>query len=242
MIPPASDWPTHGNSDLSGTTQLWYGLDNEEAFNQNCNNPHTYNKLKELGWLDSKINYTFNQQGFRSIEFDTDLTAGMAVGCSFTQGVGLPIEQTWPSIISQLISYPIWNLGVGGSSMDTAFRLVDYWLPILKPKFVLIACPSNTRIEICTEDGIFKNYLPNVGTPTTFYKEWIMNTANGEINFRKNLLAITAICNQHNTPLITLNVQDNFCFDHGARDLAHPSAISQTNFANKIIQKLKEVL
>jgi hypothetical protein len=216
-------------------------MDSEERFKQHCANPQKFQKLKELGWIDKQFDYRFNQQGFRSIEFDSVKSAGMAFGCSYTEGVGLPIENVWPSIVSKNLDYPIWNLGVGGSSMDTVFRLAEYWIPALKPKFVLIAGPLDSRIEICNADGEFVTYIPSDKIPR-FYKEWIMNSINGQLNFKKNLLAITEICNRYNIPVIALEVENNLDTDNSSRDLSHSGTKIHMEYANKILEKLKGII
>ena len=233
--------PFHKDASLANTTQMWFGMDSEKRFKQHCSNPQQFQILKELGWIDKQFDYKFNQQGFRSIEFDSVQSAGMAFGCSYTQGIGLPIEDVWPSIVSKNLDYPIWNLGVAGSSMDTVFRLAEYWIPALKPKFVLIAGPFDSRIEICNADGKFVNYMPSHNIPL-FYKEWIMNSVNGQLNFKKNLLAITAICDRFNIPVIALEVENNLDMDRNSRELGHSGVAVHIKYANKILEKLKGII
>lgn len=255
MIPPAVEWPVHRDSKDSNLTKSWHGSDSEAAFVKHYHNPHTRQILNKLGWTEDSIIYELNEQGFRSIPFDPTLSAGMALGCSMTQGEGLLIEQTWPSVVSQKINQPIYNLGVGGCSMDTMFRLAEYWIPVLKPKFVLLAGTFAHRTELCCDDGTFINLSPFTDSwlwqvldqPTEtlcrdFYKAWIMNTQNGEINYRKNLLAIRAVCNQFSIPLIDLNVQYNMSRDNAARDLQHPGPLKQIEFAEKMLEKMKGIV
>ena len=238
-----TEWPQHKNSHLANTTHLWYGTDSEESFASHCSDPITYKQLADLGYLDTKITYTYNEQGFRSIKFDKTISAGLALGCSFTQGVGLSEEQVWPSIVSKQLNCPVWNLGVGSNSMDTVFRLADYWVPILNPKFVLVACPAANRIEFYNSNGEFINVLPgDSSNHLNYYKEWILTPINARLNFKKNLLAITTICNQHNIPLVALSIDNDFSFDKQARDLAHSGPVAQTKFANKMIKGLNNIL
>jgi len=238
MIPPSSEWPKHLNTQFANTTKLWNTSDSEQEFNSNLLDEHKRNQLANLGWLETKIIYKFNQQGFRTSEFDTKLSAGLAIGCSFTQGIGVLQKDTWPEILSRKLNFPIWNLGVGGCSMDTVFRLLEYWLPVLTPRFVFLACPPRYRLEVIDSNGDFGNFSP--GRPDhLIYKQWITNDANIELNFRKNLLAITALCNQYGIPLISLTVDKDFEHDHSARDLSHPGSKSHDKFADKMIQKLE---
>jgi hypothetical protein len=239
MIPPATEWPRHRNSHLANTTQLWYGMDSQKTFNQNCNDNKKLKILKNLGYLDNPITYTFNSQGFRSVEFDVATSVGMAIGCSFTQGVGVANYQAWPAVASKKLACPIYNLGVGAASMDTVFRLINYWLPILKPKFLLVACPSMNRMEFFEPNGQIIDNLP--GHPgQSFYKKWLMNPNNAKFSFTKNLLAITALCLQNNVAMADLTVDNDFVSDCKARDLCHPGSDAHEIFADAIIQKLEK--
>ena len=77
----------------------------------------------------------------RDEEFD-DRPAGIALGCSYTEGVGVPEHTTWGNGLGRMLGMHMWNLGVGGGSLDTVFRVLEYWLPKLTPKFVAICIPS----------------------------------------------------------------------------------------------------
>jgi hypothetical protein len=73
------------------------------------------------------------------------------------------------------------------------------------------------------------------------YKEWITHDANSDLNFKKNLLAITSLCNQHSIPLHELRVGKDLIYDCKARDLMHPGAQAHYDFADKMIQKLERI-
>lgn len=240
MIPLAHTWPQHRNSRYANETHLWSITDDEDTFKRHCANPNTYKKLDSLGWLTTEIIYRYNEQGFRSIDFNTNLSAGLALGCSFTQGIGLLEKQVWPSVVSKQLNYPIWNLGVGGCSMDTVFRLADYWLPILKPKFVLLACPPKSRVELHQLHNSITSFVPgnNTNEHSDFYKQWLLSPINAEINFKKNLLAIEAVCIQNDVPLVNLAIDTDFLFDRKGRDLMHSGPEAHIDFANKMIEKL----
>lgn len=234
--------PPHRNLSLANTRQVWQTPDTKELYKQNIANPQTRAQLDQLGWIDREIIYDFNSHGFRSIEFGSVTSAGLALGCSHTEGVGSPLEDVWVSMVSQDIQQPIYNLGVGGASMDTLFRLADYWIPELKPAFVLVACTYSHRIELVNENGEFNTYLPTTKPLPLFYQEWALNTANGQLNFRKNLLAIQYICSQHNIPIVAIPMQGNFTHDRLARDLIHCSRRAHRELADKFIAQLKDLI
>jgi hypothetical protein len=131
----------HGNWDLRSQTVNWSGSDHQNEFNKNCTNPDKFAKLVTLGFdSPESISYTYNQHGFRSPEFD-QRPCGIALGCSFTEGVGIPVQHTWPSKLSKMLDVHVWNLGTGGSSIDTAFTFLEYYIDLLDPQFVTICVP-----------------------------------------------------------------------------------------------------
>ena len=113
----------------------WLPMDSEELYLNNLKNPAQYELLKTHNWIDSNFTYKFNANGFRCNEFTSDPTI-MFIGCSHTIGIGLPEDNTWPSIVSKKLNMACANLGQGGGSADTAFRLCHGWIDQIKPKIV----------------------------------------------------------------------------------------------------------
>jgi hypothetical protein len=233
---------------FANKTIKWAGSDTRELFEQNIKNPKTYEKLKLYGWLDTDcISYKYNKYGFRSDEFD-DRPAGLALGCSHTEGIGIPEQNTWPSVLSKLLGIHIWNLGVGGVSLDTVFRLLDYWLPKLSPKFVTICIPNIARTELFQSSD-----LVNFGPWSTsskkeeefYYRKWIDSGINLIQLRRKNLLAIQQLCHSANVKLIMLDsylilkTSDNdITPDNTARDLKHFGVQNHMYFAQQVYTAL----
>ena len=99
----------HSNYIYKGKTQYWKGTDSKALFDQNCSNPEKKEMLQRLGWLDTDtISYVYNSFGFRDEEFDGRVN-GIALGCSQTEGIGLPEFYTWPRVLSRLTDTYIWN-------------------------------------------------------------------------------------------------------------------------------------
>jgi hypothetical protein len=231
--------PQHRNSHQSGKTVYWSGSDTLDQFQTNCKSSVTKELLTNLGFSDTNIIYKYNCYGFRDEEFDYR-PGGMAFGCSLTEGVGLPVDDIWPRVLSKLTNTWVWNFGVGGSSLDTVFRLLDFWLPYFTPEFIAICVPSSGRVEIF-----------NHGNPTTlvpqsqiddnmvknFYKLWTSSDDNMDITRRKNLLAIEKLCNDRNIQLVALDCSD-LIVDTNARDLIHTGITGHREFAKKIKEKL----
>ena len=231
--------PEHRNSRRAGKTINWAGSDTLDQFQTNCKNNITKELLTSLEFSETSITYKYNCYGFRDEEFDRR-SCGLAFGCSHTEGVGLPVDDTWPRVLGKLTNTWVWNLGVGASSLDTVFRLLDFWLPYFTPKFIAICVPSFSRVEIFNHGNpatlvprsqIDDNMLEN------FYKLWISSKENMDIARRKNLLAIEKLCNDRNIQLVALDCLE-LIVDANARDLIHTGAIGHREFAKKIKEKL----
>ena len=126
--------------------------------------------LKTLGlktYGPDDIEYKFNSYGTRSEEFENiDTLRILNVGCSFTEGVGLPLEHIWCSILIRLISetigkeLPLFNLSVHGGSADLLTRLTyNVVRQGFKPDLVIMLLPSLLRNElVITGQGYSKTF------------------------------------------------------------------------------------
>jgi hypothetical protein len=151
------------------------------------------------------------------------------LGCSYTIGIGLPVQYTWPTLVAQELGLACYNLGLGGGSMDSMYRIGSYWIEKLNPKLVIALEPPSVRYELLPygnisihEQQIFEN---------TIFTDLFRNEQNYELNKQKNTTALKTF---HNNMYIIDNSSDWFMNNHvdTARDLVHPGI--QTN------QRLKE--
>ena len=60
----------HNYSRVAGRTLHWDTSDNQEQYLKNIQSSEAYQRLVELGFLDTQIDYTYNNYGFRTAEFD----------------------------------------------------------------------------------------------------------------------------------------------------------------------------
>lgn len=236
--------PVHLNSRHAGATKTWHGSDTEHFFKKNTQDPAKLAYLEQMGWSDpTVINYKFNSHGFRCDEFkETDNF--IAIGCSYTQGIGLPLELTWPALLAQKVGLTPYNLGIGGTGADTCFRLLDYYLPLLKPKFIVFLCPPEARVEILL-NGEADVFLPeSMSTrynPNDFYlSNWFAHTDNYKNNRRKNILACKYLAHQHNTKILVSLVDEwPVPVEVGfARDFLHSGPVAQELFVEKTLGML----
>jgi hypothetical protein len=231
--------PEHYNSNMAGQREFWNGLDTSELYQKNLK--ERYEDLKQNGWIDKEIVYQFNSHGFRADEFDDSQNSVLSLGCSHTFGVGCNYENTWSYLISSALNCKNFNLAVGGSSNDTAFRLASYWIPKLKPKIVIFLSTEPTRFELHLADGDIENFSVWIKSDMQdqLYKHWMSNNMNSKFNFLKNYLAIKQICEDLGIKFFH-EKYDNFKYFYIdlARDLQHFGAKTNQKFANKVLASL----
>jgi hypothetical protein len=205
-------------------------------------------QLEKYGFLDDNhvVSYQFNQDGFRCKNFD-DSDSIIALGCSFTMGVGLHAENTWPSVIEQQLKLTVWNLGISGASMDTCFRMLNYYISKLNAKCVLVLGPPNQRFELHTDSGV-ECFMPSQIMPSEnahpVEQYWYQNEINGELNYYKNCLAIQQLCQQHGKKCVIgyslelLAKKDPSDQWPGARDMMHAGAREQQSCAGYFLKAI----
>jgi hypothetical protein len=116
------------------------GSDNKELFQENL-------KTKPLDWYyrTTPIVYKRNSWGHRCKDIK-DLDKNnyiLSVGCSFTEGVGLEQEKTYTHVLAEKLNCDYYNLGLGGSGIDTVLHNLTMWLTTIteKPKLVIVQWP-----------------------------------------------------------------------------------------------------
>jgi hypothetical protein len=131
------------------TTVFWYPSDDEENFNKNPNKKQ---------WENIDISYQFNSQGFRTYDLPSLIgqKVDIALGCSLTLGIGLPVEVIWPTLIEKESKFPMLNLGQGGGSSDTVARILTNVCSLYDIQTVYILWPDASRFEIYNNDSNLK--------------------------------------------------------------------------------------
>ena len=224
---------------MRGQTVYFNGSDKKDLWKTNLKDPKIHELFEKNGWLDEHaIPYTFNAHGFRCKEFD-DSPGWLAVGCSFTEGVGLNIENVWPSLLTKHINEHIWNLGIGSASMDTCFRILDYYIDKLNVQGVFLLEPPHYRFELFI-NGVIKCYLPTDLGHDTVFKSWHSDKNNAKFNAQKNLLAMKKICDDRNIRIITRPSRDVYSNGSSfARDLVHTGKDKHEHLANLFYKDYK---
>jgi len=231
----------------------WLQADRKELYELNLKT--NYDLLKNNNWIDNSFTYKFNSHGFRCEEFTNDPTI-MFLGCSFTCGIGLPVDNIWPELLSKKLNMRCANLGIGGSSIDTAFRLCHGWIDIINPQLVVLLEPPGVRLELVYDDTIvnlnagitvFENGFlasknlqsPNHNNHQIFIKEWSIDDNNDYFNKIKNKLAIESICSARNIKYLSISFSELFKRKvDQARDLSHYGVMSNQLFSDYVLTKI----
>lgn len=239
--------PWHPGVYHANTMSEFMPTDTKEHFARLCEVSEYYEYFKSHGWLEpGAITYNINSYGFRCEEFD-DRDCMVALGCSFTIGIGLPLESTWPQIVGKKLGRLVpYTLAWGGSSADTCFRLAEYWIPKLKPKAVFMLSPPPSRFELirATNDPPVETYLPSGESQSrteidNFLTHWYTMEENSRLNQKKNKLAIQAMCSELDIPCFIYNAFDYMAMsreDVGyARDRMHAGPIGHRGLAERML-------
>lgn len=233
---------------LANKTTNWFGADSEPAFRYNTKN----NSTLLADWSDTVIEYSFNEYGFRSDPFVEGKDI-MFLGASNTLGTGLPLENTWVDITARELDSSYYNLGQGGGSSDTSFRLASFWIEALKPKLVIYLIPPSARLEVidgfAKHDTFFKASPTGVSSTTgisdepiekaiqSYFNIWSSCDENIALNAEKNMLAISSICKSTNTKFVCLSTDQDWTQLDYARDLQHGGIKSNRAFADLVLSK-----
>lgn len=242
--------PWHNGIPMANKIVDFLPTDTEENFKKLCEVPEFFEYFKNYGWLEpGAISYKINNYGFRCSEFVPGDDCLIALGCSFTVGIGLPVENTWPELVGKALGLRVYNLAWGGNAADTCFRLAEYWIPKLNPKAVFMLAPPPARFELIRLasvpwDVAVEIYMPHsesksVTEVDSFLKHWFTMDENARINQTKNKLAIQHLCNELNIPCQIYDAFDHMAWsreDVGyARDRMHAGPKGHERLAGIIL-------
>lgn len=209
------------------------------------------------------ISYKFNSNGFRSDEFDIESSKRILfMGCSFTFGVGLPLEHTWPHILLTLIknntgyNIPFWNLGAGGCGLDLQTRMYYHYGLKLKPQLVFAYFPDYRRELYVNDEVVLSLFLPS-GKNNFNSLPYMADQRIIKYETEKNLCFLDLMLKTNNTTMIyntwaknrfpiyekiQLLHNVNMDFDNKARDKSHSGHVANINFAKEIWNNYKDII
>jgi len=194
-------------------TTLWQGSDNARNSNANPN---------AADWQHVDIDYRYNAQGFRTHDLNSLLgqSVDVALGCSFTEGIGLSAAQSWPSLIEQRRRMPMLNLGLGSGTTDTVARILTNISGLYNIQTVFILWPYWERFEMYHDESIV-NILPYNAEN---HHLWYMENPMAQQRYQKNKNTVDMLANIHKFSVIEMCARkftDELIQDR-ARDGLHP--------------------
>ena len=237
----------HNYSRLAGRTVHWDTSDNKDWYSKNTQDSVTCQRLQDLGFLDTPIEYRYNSHGFRTAEFDQEFDV-VCFGCSFTMGTGVHAHDTWPEQLAAITGLTVANLGHAGSSNDTAFRFAEHYLKFLKPKYAVWLQTDRHRVELLDDAvpmslNIMAGDTQNPCADDFFIKTWFSDDENQKLNLKKNTLAFKYVCETIGIESIILDrslITTQKFPDNDARDLIHPGCDVYKTLAHRIKTILDE--
>ena len=190
-IPYAFGWNRKLNEP---SRQKFSSTDSEEAWESNLQNQKDL--LEKYGWLEKDVYYDLNSHGYRDDEFTGSPDSIVAIGECFTYATGLPIEMSWPYLLQEELGTKVWNLALCTTGLDTSFRTLYNWLPVIKPKMVLLLENSQLGREVWYIDKDREEWNTQIGfwSDLDWQKELVESKTERFISRQKNLLAIEQLC------------------------------------------------
>jgi hypothetical protein len=92
------------------------------------------------------IVYKFNSMGYRDIEQYSGSEI-LAIGDSFTLGLGVNAEDTWVAHLSKMLNYPVLNFSLNGASNDWIARRAVELLEFFNPRALVVHYTFSHRRE-----------------------------------------------------------------------------------------------
>lgn len=206
------------------TTVEWKGSDQLKQFEKyKLTDPERFEY-----WKDKSIKYKYNNLGFRSnFDFEPGMEGILCLGCSFTEGIGLPLDYVWHTHLSNHLNEKCFNLGSGGTGLDTSFRLllaaVEYGLQFDK---VFVLAPPVARYEQFVKDNNLIKYFfrdNNINdihmqvTATMVDGYWSKDTKNTKIPRFFNSLAFGSSLQMYIYNARIILAMDSYCKMVGAK-------------------------
>lgn len=232
----------------------WHFSDDQKKFKRNLEiykklNSPAYNSLKY--YTHNPVTYKLNHFGFRDEPLSSKpKELDLFLGCSFTFGTGLRLEDTWTYKLTDKLKYPTLNAGLPGSGVMTQFRALLYLSNKFKIRNIFhIAILSHTRYE-WWEDNKYNFDKVNINTIHN-YKDTsvriLYNTNN--LSFKHSVFyhAFLGLCKTKNInyypihDLEEVNKLDNTVSNMIARDIVHPSVQKNHEISLHFFNMIKNI-
>lgn len=153
------------------TNHKFYSTDNQKTFKFNCKKF----KNKNWEWKTADIDYSFNEYGYRTKEFnDVDNEFVLGLGCSYTEGVGIHNNDIWLNQYCDKLGIDRINLAKASAGMDIQYYNTLLWknskLPL--PKLVICQWPQKFRKSFGFQEDDSVRLADMSETPTRDGQWW----------------------------------------------------------------------
>jgi len=198
-------------NNVENQTLYWCGSDSLANFKKN----------PTPGYTETSITYVFNSYGYREEEYDLTAKSNiLCLGCSHTEGIGLKLEDSWPSLLkSQFDKSKVYNFGQGGCSSDSVTRILANITSVFNPQAVFILWPSVARYELYKDTKPV--YFGPWSTDVAHYS--LMDDEHTYNNFCKNKLIVELLQYKHNFKLYSIET-DSLIADTNFNQMASMSS------------------
>jgi hypothetical protein len=232
------------------TILSWHGYDTEQRYRKHMSKLTTRKKLEEEHFTDTNIEYRFNNYGFRTdVDFDimNPERGSIFIGCSVTEAVALNIEDCWAYKVAKKRGEAHYNLGQGGTGLETQYRLLRAWAPFLKPTAVFTLGSYEPRREMFAH--LIRNHqmaeIPELfysaadNSNSLIYKKYLSCPMEAEISSLRTFDAIKQICVSVGAELYVpdqdFHTELVFATNGNlARDLSHPGRLYHAGLAENL--------
>ena len=240
----------------SGVSIQYFSIDSESVFRANCNS-------LELDWeyRHKKISYDFNDQGYRTLNW-VDINwpeSVVVIGCSYTFGLGLAVDDTLCHLLSKKFNRPFINLGVVGSSNHLIlYNSTKLVVNGIRPKAVILLFSDPSRVThfnsvdntvVPLGNWVFPSSpvqqvlgLDNSKSLINFYSDYIRD-GNCDVHGTMASIGAEALWKSKNVPTLAYAAYNGAMGDYlkslprgidRSRDLSHPGIASNALWADFI--------
>lgn len=248
------DQPLLIDDDVRGKRLKWYSTDLMINFAMQS---RSFKKQ-----FEREITYNFNSMGYRTTEISNlDKDFLLTFGCSYTEGVGLNLEQIWNDAVSKFLNLDLYNCAKQASGIDVQYYNATLWknsnLPL--PKLVIVQWPHKARKQFVSKEDNKLRLSDMSETPTAdgrwWGKRYIVDTGEMEFNNFIWFENFNNIWESLNVPVLNFTWDDDLAenlkrskyklwyvlptnFDK-ARDNGHDGPLFHKDTADQIIEILK---
>lgn len=231
-------------------TLEWCPGDSKQSFDQHMADKESRALLEQNGWVGKKIEYKFNEYGYRCDSWDNDIGCRVLfAGCSQTIGIGLPLDVLWAPRVAEYLEVPYHNIACGGADWQHVTQRLTHWIPKLKPMVVILKEPPAERLNWWDkETGVSTSDFSEEELMSCRIKESrplidMIDNNNSEWYKWSMTQIIEQLCIEHHIKLIRvpsgrLNYDANYKTDL-ARDLNHFGKQEQ-DYTVEVVKKAYE--